>query len=62
MLHRTLLYFAARRGGRLPRKLRFQLDNASDNKNKAVIAYAAFLVHHRLVEQVNISFLQPGHT
>ena len=62
VLHRTLCAAASKRGGRLPRKVRIQLDNASDNKNRAVIAYCAFLVHHKLVGQVNISFLVVGHT
>jgi hypothetical protein len=62
VLHRTLLFVAGQRGGRLPRKLRLQLDNASDNKALVVLAYCAYLVEMKLVEQVNISFLSVGHT
>jgi hypothetical protein len=49
-------------GRRMPRILYVQADNASDNKNFAMIAFLAVLVFHDYVEEVQLSFLLVGHT
>ena len=60
-IRRTLLKHLE--GGRhMPRILYVQADNASDNKNFAMIAFLALLVFHGYVEEVQLSFLIVGHT
>ena len=47
----------------IPRKLYLQLDNCSrENKNRYVLAYLALLVHRKVFQEVEISFLPVGHT
>jgi|MEHZ01.1.fsa_nt_MEHZ010245829.1_1 hypothetical protein len=60
-MHRTLLIFAEKYK-RLPRKIYFQLDNASDNKCRTVLAYCAYLVAQKFVLQAHMCFLITGHT
>lgn len=45
-----------------PHHLYIQLDNASDNKSKLVLAYIAALVHFSTFKTVTIMFLLVGHT
>lgn len=60
-LHRTLQ--SLRQRGPLPQVLCLQLDNCyGSNKNVYVFAYAAWLVHTGVFQEVHISFLLVGHT
>ena len=60
-IHVALVLFST--GSRpIPRKLVLQLDNASDNKARAVLAYCAFLVLRGYFHSVTICFLIVGHT
>ena len=60
-IRRTLLKHL--RGGRhMPRVLYVQADNASDNKNYAMIGFLAALVLHDYCHEVQLSFLLVGHT
>ena len=45
-----------------PPKLYLQVDGASNNKNKYMLAYATWLVDAGIVEKVKIAFLMVGHT
>jgi len=46
----------------LPPKLMVQMDNASDNKAKVVMAFAAQLVEAGIFEEIELNFLIVGHT
>ena len=59
-LHRTLVKHCGAQP--LPRTLYIQADNASDNKNHAVLLFCGLLICHKYVESVQISFLLVGHT
>ena len=59
-LHRTLVKYCGAQP--LPRIIYIQADNASDNKNYAVLLFFGLLVKHKYVELVQISFLLVGHT
>ena len=66
VLWRTLLHVAAKRvdEGRdpLPPILYLQLDNASDNKSKAVLAFCDAMVTLGVFKKIKIGFLLVGHT
>jgi hypothetical protein len=49
-------------GKSLPRILYLQLDNASDNKNKYMMAFTEHLVNVGVFDKVEIGFLVVGHT
>ena len=60
-IRRTLLKHLA--GGKpMPRILFIQADNASDNKNFAMIGFLAALVLHGYCHEIHLSFLLVGHT
>jgi hypothetical protein len=65
-LLRTLDEVAAARTERdlspLPPILYLQLDNATDNKNKAMLAMCETLVREGVFEKIKVSFLLVGHT
>ena len=46
----------------MPQVLLLQADNASDNKNFAMLLFLAMLVYHGYTEEVFLSFLLVGHT
>ena len=47
---------------RLPPTLYLQLDNASDNKNKTILAICDQLVEQGVFVKIKLSFLEVGHT
>ena len=49
-------------GKTMPRTLYIQAENASDNKNFAMIGFLAALVQHDYCNEVQLSFLLVGHT
>ena len=61
-LSRTIEQVAAARGNRLPPIFYLQLDNASDNKSKAVLAFCDALVQMGVFKKIKIGFLMVGHT
>lgn len=48
--------------GTQPPVLLLQLDNASDNKSRWMIAFLCMLCHWNWFAEVDVYFLQPGHT
>ena len=63
IIHQAVLAALADRGGVLPQELHLQLDNTSgDNKNEAMVLYAAWLVETGQVLRVRLFFLPKGHT
>ena len=60
-LRRTILKYHAEKGF-LPPTLYLQLDNASDNKSKQLLAFIAYLVEKRIFNRVKVSYLIVGHT
>lgn len=60
-IRRTLVKHLAA-GKQMPRILYIQADNASDNKNYAMLAFLACLVQHDYCHEVQLSFLLVGHT
>jgi hypothetical protein len=50
------------RGECLPKRLILQMDNASDNKAVAMLAFASHLVEEGVFEGVELNFLIVGHT
>jgi hypothetical protein len=58
-IHRTLQEIPAEKRAD---KLYLQLDGASNNKCKAVLAYCCWLVNQKVFKQIKISFLIVGHT
>jgi hypothetical protein len=61
-LRRTFLKFQAANKGVLPPILYLQMDNASDNKNRHMIAFLAYLVENNIFQKIKVSFLIVGHT
>ena len=49
-------------GRHLPKKICIQMDNASDNKAMAVLAFAAYMIEEGLAEEISLNFLLVGHT
>ena len=43
-------------------ELYVQVDNASDNKNKTLVGFLAFLVLNGYIRQAEIAFMMVGHT
>ena len=63
IVHIAVLAALAERGGILPQELHLQLDNTSgDNKNEAMVLYAAWLVQTGQALRVRLFFLPKGHT
>ena len=63
IVHLAVLAALVDRGGVLPQELHLQLDNTSgDNKNEAMVLYAAWLVETGQVLRVRLFFLPKGHT
>ncbi len=50
------------KGKHLPPVLTLQLDNASDNKSKTMLAFATYLVEAGVFESIELNFLMVGHT
>jgi hypothetical protein len=46
----------------LPRKLHLQMDNASDNKSKQILACMAYLVETKNFDVIKLSYLIVAHT
>jgi hypothetical protein len=59
----TILEFYEQRYGRLPARIRLQLDNtAKDNKNYVLLGYMATLIQLGLIEHAELHYLLVGHT
>ena len=63
IVHLAVQAALEQKGGVLPQELHLQLDNTSgDNKNEAMVLYAAWLVETGQVLRVRLFFLPKGHT
>ena len=63
-LHRTICALDTEcrlAGNSLPRTLFLQLDNASDNKNRFMMAYIEYLENCNVFDNIEVGFLVVGH-
>jgi hypothetical protein len=59
-LRRALVHYC--KGEKLRRKLYLQFDNASDNKNKSVMGFLAWMVLKGYIDEAELAMMMPGHT
>ena len=61
VIRRTLIKYEQDKG-RLPPRLYLQLDNASDNKSREMLAFCGYLVQLGVFNSIKLSYLVVGHT